>query len=523
MSKNEQKVSWKLGLAYGLPNFGMAIMLGPVLGILSGYYPKQFGLDLAKVGGIMLLCRLFDAITDPTVGMLSDRFRDRFWGRRSWVVAGTLLLLVAMWQLLTANDPGVVTALFFGSWWMVVTLAWTVSEIPYLAWGTEITHDYDTRSKLFSYKAAIGYVGCGIFLGMPIILWAYDKFVRGLDVAGFSLDYTPRTMLVSAVMLLILMPLFLIAALAVCPDGSYIQKKEGKGIGETFRVLARSKAMILFTGGFVILGIAGGMQTTVAYLHVSKYLALEDYTSIIYVTGFIFSLIGVPIWHRIATRKGKHISFVIGLSISAALFVVLGMMKPDEIAIQRQQAKEAAKAAVEQAVVVDSAVAAVPAGEGAVEDAEVVVILKGEIPFIFWVYLIFFAACNFSQVVYFSMPPAIIGDIADASMLETRKDESGTYYSIYTFFYKAALGLGAGLAGVLLGAVFNFDPKAGMQQTPGAIMGIKVVMGYLPAVLTVIAVFVILRFPITKEKHAEIQRKLRELGLKDETIGESAG
>ena len=136
-------------------------------------------------------------------------------------------------------------------------------------------------------------------------------------------------------------------------------------------------------------------------------------------------------------------------------------------------------------------------------------------PVVFWYYLAIFCGLNFFQVVYYSISPAIIGDISEAAMLETREDQSGTYFAVYTFVYKLVIGIGQGLAFFTAGAVFGFDPKS-FVQTDTAAVGIKLMMGYLPAVLVVVAILILLRYPITRKKHLEIQKQIKELGLKVE-------
>jgi Na+/melibiose symporter-like transporter len=71
------------------------------------------------------------------------------------------------------------------------------------------------------------------------------------------------------------------------------------------------------------------------------------------------------------------------------------------------------------------------------------------------------------------------------------------------------------LAFFIAGAVFGFDPKS-FVQTDQAAIGIKIMMGYLPALLVVAAILILLRYPITRKKHLEIQNKIKELGLKVE-------
>lgn len=469
MSDQTRKIGWKTGLAYASPNYGLALMVGPAMGILHGFLAKNYGLSLWAMGMVFIVARLFDAVTDPLVGIGSDKLRSRFWGRRSWLVAGVSLSLLAMYFILIKSEE--LTPAYFCLWMLVSFLAWTMAEIPYLAWGTEIAEDYNERTKLFSYKAAMGYLGSLIYLVLPLIIMYYQIHVQGVPVEDTTEDYSPLSMRATFWMLAVIMPLALVFALKVCPDGAHIKKPERKNLGRTLRLMLSNKAMRIFSGAFVLLGLAGGLQIGMAYLHLSVYLGITS-ASTIYFFAFLCSLLGVPFWNWFAARKGKHIAFIVGLSITIPFFIALALMEPAQEANQ----------------------------------------WLGR-PMVFWQYLVTICALNFCQVVFVVMPPAILGDIANADMIETKTDETATYYSVYTFAYKTVLGVGQGVALLMAGSVFGFDPMAD-TQTDKAEWGLKLFMGYLPAALTLAGALLMTQYPITRQKYQEIQAKLKEMGVK---------
>lgn len=464
-------VSWRTCLAYGLPNFGLAIMMGPVQGLLQGYFTQNYNIKLEQIAWIFVVAPLVAAVVDPLVGMASDHYRHRFWGRRSWLVGAVILSLLSTYHLLIV--PPELTVSYCAAWVILGFIAWTVSEITYNAWGTELTSHYDSRTKLFSYKSAMGFVGSLLFLAFPFLLSQYQIHVKG--VANPSSGFTPQTMHLSCWGLLLLMPLFTLAALLVCPDGSHILKKgERRNPLEIVRILLSNKAMLVFLATYVVLGISGGMQTAMAYLHLSSYLGLGQDASLIYTVACTTYLVGVPVWNWVAAEKGKHVALIIGLAVNVVLFVALGLIQP-------------------------STAVPVFAGKSAA----------------FWAYLLVICGLNFSQVVYYSVAPAMIGDISDNTLLETREDQSATYFASYTFVYKLALGTGWWLALYLAGAVFGFDPKAS-AQTDAAAIGVRTMMGFVPAGLVALAILILKFYPITREKYLETQQKIKDLALRVE-------
>jgi GPH family glycoside/pentoside/hexuronide:cation symporter len=103
------------------------------------------------------------------------------------------------------------------------------------------------------------------------------------------------------------------------------------------------------------------------------------------------------------------------------------------------------------------------------------------------------------------LPVAITADIVDHDELETRQRREGAYFGIWTLVMKLAAGLASGVAGVML-QLLGYVPNA--VQSATAIVGIKLLYGPLPAVFMLAALVLFWRFPLTRERHREIQEAL---------------
>ena len=101
MSTNITKTQLVL---FSLPWVVSAVMHGPVAGVLPALYSEQFALDLTFIGTVLLIARVFDAVTDPMIGFLSDRTVSRFGKRKPWITAGAALTVFALWFLYRPGD-----------------------------------------------------------------------------------------------------------------------------------------------------------------------------------------------------------------------------------------------------------------------------------------------------------------------------------------------------------------------------------------------------------------------------------
>jgi len=170
---------------YGIGNIPVGIknnLLGTYLLI---YYNQVLGLDAVLSASAMAVALVVDAITDPWVGIWSDRVRTR-WGRRHpFMYAAIIPFAVAYYYLL--HDPGDIaeSALYFRLvlWLVVIRLAMTFYEIPRGALAPELSKDYDQRNLLSGWGMAFGWFG-GAGIAFVANQWFLESFV---DRQGYQL------------------------------------------------------------------------------------------------------------------------------------------------------------------------------------------------------------------------------------------------------------------------------------------------------------------------------------------------
>ena len=127
------------------------------------------GMDPLLVGMIGFLPRLFDAVSDPMMGYISDSTDSRWGRRRPYIFAGALLaglIFATMWQLPEGHSE------MFYFWTFLVAsilyfLAYTIYATPFVAFGFEMTPDYHERTRLQAFANTVGQLA---WLGVP---WFY--------------------------------------------------------------------------------------------------------------------------------------------------------------------------------------------------------------------------------------------------------------------------------------------------------------------------------------------------------------
>ena len=300
-------------VAFSLPALPMSAMVYTVLTILPGYYAKHTTVTLAAIGGVLFASRLFDAVTDPLIGYLSDKTTSRFGARKPWMAAGVLLSMLAVYFLFTPSASADTT--YFLVWSFVGYLAWTMVSIPYQAWGSELSRRYGERSRIFAFTGFTGALGPLLFLLVPL-LPIFD-----------STEFTAETLRIGAVAIMIALP----AALAI----TAMRVPRGAGVSvvrPSFRLLAsslrRNRPLHYFIIVFMIGGLSGGIFLSLIFIYLDSYLGIGDKIPFVLLGWSITHVLFVPLWLRIVHRFGRTRSLAASWAISAALSAAMAFVSP---------------------------------------------------------------------------------------------------------------------------------------------------------------------------------------------------
>lgn len=149
----------KVCVGWGMGTLGPVTVLTATNVVLLRYMTDFVGIAAGVGATLIALSKIFDAFIDPMMGVLSDRTRSRWGRRRPWLLLGGIMLAVAVVALFAVPDFATVQArtAYVGAILFFYALAYTVFNIPYLAMPAEMTESYHDRSRLMSWRVyAVG-------------------------------------------------------------------------------------------------------------------------------------------------------------------------------------------------------------------------------------------------------------------------------------------------------------------------------------------------------------------------------
>ena len=166
-----QKLSTGTLFSYGIGAMGEGIGYNVFFSFFSFFLTTQAGVQPAIAGTISAIAVLWDAITDPFIGNWSDKTKNPKGRRRPFIMSGAIFFGVAIALLFVNVDlPGGLKVAYYIIVNMFYWLALTTCVIPHISLGSELSEDFDERTKLRTFAVSIMGIGTLIAVGTPLLL-----------------------------------------------------------------------------------------------------------------------------------------------------------------------------------------------------------------------------------------------------------------------------------------------------------------------------------------------------------------
>lgn len=455
-------------IAYGLPVVSLYFLVGPVSTHLQGIYAKHFGLALTTIASVLLIARLFDAISDPIIGYFADRYYARWGNRKPFIIVGALMFIISSWFLYVPfgfnpeTGHSSVSRGYFLAWFLAFYLAFTLFEIPHMAWGCELASESKEKNRIYAVRSFCVFLGLLLFFGMPMLPWFETT------------EFTPQTLKWSALVAGFLMLPMLYLCINTVPNKVTTQSNLGLQSWPTqkdnFRAVMRAvfsnKPLLILMAAFICTGFSSGMYYSVLFIFADAYLGLGPKISLAFVISSSLSLLAIRFWFVLANRRGKQVTWITGMILVAIGTVGTGLLSPEHTS---------------------------------------------------WFELMMcMVLVSVGYAAFSIMMPSLLSDIIDYGTWKFGTDYAATYFSLYTFINKLMVALGGALALAIAGWV-EFNPTMTTHDI-NSIVGLRLGIAWVPALFVLLSIVFISRVPITAHRHAIIRLRLdsRYIRLEEE-------
>ena len=442
----EERLSFGTILMYSLPTVGAGYMF-----LLVGLYLMKFATDVlliapAAMSVIFGLSRVWDAVSDPIAGYLSDRTSHRAGRRRPWIFLSSVPIGLA-YVMVFAPPEALQGAALVG--WMAIGVflfysAMTIFIVPHMSLGAELTTDYHDRSRIFGVRHAVWTIGSILSLaGMSLLIGAEA------GGAASSRQMAQQLALVASVAT---GAMIIVASVRLRERSEY----QGRGAQRPFKAFAdvwanpHARLLLIVT----LIENLGAATIGILTLYVAQYVVgTPQLAPLIILCYMIPSFASVPLWIPLSRRFGKKNLWMFSMVLTAFSFGGMFFLEQGSIGL----------------ISFLAATAGLAAGCGGV------------------------------------VSPSIQTDVIDYDEYMTGQRKEGAYFSAWNFTFKLSFGVTLFFTGFVL-QFSGYVPNA--EQTETVKTAILALYALYPLVCFLLGAAIFSRFRLNEAEHAEIRAAL---------------
>jgi len=449
MQKNTPDLPLAIQLGWATGELGIAAYIGVTMGYMLFYLTQALDISPVWAGVAIFVPRLWDVITDPVMGAISDQTKSRMGRRRPYLLIGSLSFGVFFTLIFftPVDAPEITKIIYFTLFYFLTSTAFTIYDVPYSSMGAEMTNDYKARTTLTGFKMMAARIG--IVLAVTITPWLLQKgetLAQGFQTMGI---------LFGAFMVITGLISFFTtrdAPRREMPPHKFNIKSEFQAIRQNkpFRILW----LIFFMQNLAI----GVSSTTLVYFVI--FVMKVDLALIgpMVLTAAVSATIATPGWVLVARHYGKRETYFIGLAIASIMTLPILFITAD---------------------------------------------------YLFFLFIIFLLT-GIGDAANQLASNAMVPDTVEVDEAKTGNRREGAIFGAWAFCRKLGMATGAFLVSISL-SIFGFEGGNGTTMIPDetALLGIRITYAVLPCILWICAIIILRKYTLNEREFNKLKTSLK--------------
>lgn len=443
--EKKDKLSFWTKVVYGVGDLGFSMNNSIISAYFTIYMMDVIGLTPALVAIILFFGRSWDYINDPIVGHLSDRTRTRWGRRRPFLLFGAIPFGLSF--ILLWLSPN------FSQTGLVIY--YTLGYIVYEALATTVYMPYYSLTPELTedYDERTQLTSFRMFFNIIGSLTAY--IFPMLVIGSMVPENTKRVLLMGVIAGAIAATPLLLVFLGTKEKREYMLEKRPKLI-PSLKAALKNRPFVFAAGIYLLTWMTIVVLETNLLIYIKYIIMRESQSTIIMASIFVTAILALPIWNWAAKHWNKRLAYIIGVAFWAVVMMVLILVTPDTP---------------------------------------------------FWVIMILCVMAGIGVSAAQVLPWSIIPDAIEWDEWKTFERHEGMFYSLITLLGKIANSVAVPLSLMVL-EVTGYQAGS-VVQPDSAMMGIRLVIGPLPAILLTGGIVFALFYPLSREQHHKIVEELQ--------------
>lgn len=452
------KLSWRVKFVYGLGDWGAASATAARNLYWLYFIVSVVGVDIKLAGLAFIIGRIWDAVNDPLIGILSDRLRTRWGRRRPFLLLGALPFGVGFWLMFSGSpfDSQLASAFYYAAVFILYDTAYTIVNAPYVALTPELSQDYDERSSLAGWRMANSILASLVTAALFRLL--AERVFAGWFSGPHALQQGYAVSGAIWGLIIVITPLLVFWAIREEPRPP---DDDPLDFWQTFKDVLANRPFRIGATVYLLTFTAADIVTTVFVWFLVYYLGFTaPFDSVLLAAVLSIAFLTMPLTVWLMRRLGKTRTYVWVMSLWIAVMGLISLIPPGALGL--------------------TLLAALLAGFG-------------------------YGAAN-------AIPWAMVADVVEEDELRTGKRREGVYSGYLVTFRKIATAVAIAAVTQALAAagfVAGTGGAAGAQPQR-AILTLRLCISVAPAALLMLSIWAASRYPLTREAHADLRRRLAE-------------
>ena len=451
-------------IGYGFGDMASSMFWKVFSAYLPVFYAMVFKLDLGTTAILMLVTRIWDAVSDPMMGIIADRTQTK-WGKyRPYLLWIALPFAVAGVLLFTTPDFSYEGKRIWAyATYILMMTVYTAINVPYGAMLGVMTADSDEKTVFSSFRMFFAYAGSFIVLAGWEPLCKMFNRMQGIDASVNDPSSWQYAMMVIAVVCFLL---FLLCFRMTKETVKSVPKETS--VGSDLKTLFRNAPWWILLGGVLFFNLFNSARYTAGPFFFAsvigdgaqlKIFSAEFlfYAGIFFAVGEVANMAGVAMCPWITSKIGKKSTFMYSLMLLIVLSCLFFF---------------------------------IPLTSGG-----------------YWIMMLMQVVISVITGIVSPLVWSMYADIADYAELKFNTASTGLIFSSSSMAQKFGGAIGGSAVTAILAAV-GYSTEAGAIQTESALVWVRALMSFVPAAVAAASLFFLTFYPLTTKRMREIQAEL---------------